>query len=302
MHLTGLGWELFTPDGLEYYGKINLMKGGLIWSHIINTISPTYAQEIQTRDFGHGLDGVLQYRRDDLYGVVNGVDYTVWNPASDTLITSTYTPGDLSGKDRCKQALLQEHGLPEKTSVPVLAMISPLENQKGCDLLADILEQLMERDLYLLISGTGHEKYQKLFQRMVEKYPQKIGLHLEFDQSLIHRVLAGADMLLMPSRQEPCGENQLYALKYGTVPIVRATGGLHDTVEPFRTGQDTGTGFAFSEYEPEALLNAIIEALNAYQDQETWKALMLRGMQQDFSWDASAQAYEQLYQKAIEQV
>lgn len=302
MHLTGLGWELFTPDGLEYYGKINLMKGGLIWSHVLNTVSPTYAQEIQTREYGHGLEGVLQYRKADLTGVVNGIDTTVWNPATDPLIAATYSCEDLTGKTVCKQALLKTCGLPEERSRPVLAILSRFDNQKGFDLIAEVFEQLLEQDLYLVLAGTGHEKYQKLVRHMAEKYPRQVSLRLETDDALTHIIVAGADMLLMPSKQEPDGVTQLYALRYGTVPIARSTGILKDTIQPYDPQANTGTGVMFSEYNAEQFLTAIRTALDTYREQEHWQALMVRGMREDFSWEASANAYEQIYQKALDRL
>jgi starch synthase len=302
MHLTGLGWELFTPDGLEYYGKINLMKGGLLWADIINTVSKTYSQEIQTKEYGYGLEGVLQYRSNDLYGIVNGVDYTIWNPATDPLLAQHYSPEALAGKTTCKKEVLKEFGLPVNMAHPVIGMISRLDDQKGFDLIVEIADKLMNLDLYFILLGTGHEKYQKLLRRIGEKYPKKAGIRLAYDNTLAHKIEAGADMFLMPSRYEPCGLNQIYSLKYGTVPIVRATGGLNDTIKIFQPKADTGTGIKFSAYKSENLLNAIKTALKAYQDKKVWQALMIRGMQEDFSWDASAKDYEKLYKKALEKV
>jgi len=300
MHLTGLGWELFTPDGLEYYGKINLMKGGLLWADMINTVSQTYSQEIQTKEYGHGLDGVLQYRSEELHGIVNGVDYAQWNPASDPLIAQPYSPQDLTGKAACKTDLLQTLGLPVNPKYPVLAMISRLDDQKGCDLVAEIIDKLLKQDLYFVLLGTGHEKYQKLFRHIGEKYPEKAGIRIGQDETLAHKIEAGADMLLMPSRYEPCGVYQIYSLKYGTVPIVRATGGLNDTVKMFQPKANTGTGIKFTTYKSESLLHAIKTSLHAYQDQSIWNALMLRGMEEDFSWDFSAREYEKLYKTTLE--
>jgi len=302
MHLTGLGWELFTPEGLEYYGKINLMKGGLLWADVISTVSQTYSQEIQTKEYGHGLEGVLQYRRHDLFGIVNGVDYTIWNPETDPLLAENYSPRSLAGKTACKQDLLQTFGLPVKMAHPVIGMISRLDDQKGCDLIAESIDDLLKLDLYFILLGTGHEKYQKLFRHIGEKYPEKAGIRIAYDNTLAHKIEAGADLFLMPSRYEPCGLNQIYSLKYGTVPIVRATGGLNDTIDPFDQKTGAGTGIKFTAYKAEELLKAINTALQAYHHKKTWKALMLRGMAADFSWDFSAKEYEKLYQKALEKV
>lgn len=299
MHLTGLGWDLFTPNGLEYYGKINLMKGGLLWADVISTISKKYSQEIQTKDYGHGLEGVLQFRSDDLYGIINGVDYTVWNPEIDPLIAQNYYVKSLTGKVTCKRELLKKFGLPVKVDLPIIAMISRLDDQKGFDLLAEILDKLMALDLYFILLGTGHEKYHKLFSHIAEKFPKKVGIRLEHNTTLAHKIIAGADIFLMPSRYEPCGRNQIYSLKYGTVPIVRATGGLDDTVKTFQPKAGTGTGIKFNTYKAENLLNAIKKALKTYKDKKLWKELKLRGMKEDFSWDFSAKEYEKLYNKAL---
>lgn len=300
MHLTGLGWELFTPDGLEYYGKINLMKGGLMWADTITTVSPTYAAEIQTQEHGHGLEGVLQYRSEDLFGIVNGVDYTAWNPETDPHISQNYSASDLSGKSGCKKALLQTLDLAAKATTPVIGMIAPLDNQKGSDLLEGCLERLLILDACFVLAGTGHEKYQKLFQYFADKYPKKFGLRLSSDEILVRKILAGADLLLFPARYEPCGTIQMYSLKYGTIPIVHVTGGLNDTVKTFQANTDTGTGFKFSTYTADALLSVITTALQAYEEKKSWKALMLRAMAEDFSWAVTAQHYANLYTTTLE--
>ncbi len=304
MHLTGLGWDLFTPNGLEYYGKINLMKGALLWADIISTISKKYSQEIQTKEYGHGLEGVLQYRSDDLFGILNGVDYTDWNPEIDPLIAQNYSVKSLTGKVTCKRALLKEFGLPVKVEQPVIAMMGRLNDQKGFDLVAEILEKLMALDLYFIVSGTGHEKYHKLLQRIAGKYPKNAGIKLERNNTTrAHTILAGADILLMPSRCEPAGHNQIFCLKYGTVPVVRSTGGLDDAIKTFQPKAEIGTGFKFVTYKAENLLNAIKKALKCCkEDKKAWKGLKLRGMQKDFSWDTLAKEYEKLYKKAIEKV
>lgn len=302
MHLTGLGWDLFTPSGLEYYGKINLMKGGLLWADVVNTVSPKYAEEIQTREFGHGLEGVLQYRKDDLYGIINGVDYAAWNPETDPLIAKNYGIASLQGKMECKKDLLKEFGLSYIAGYPVIGMISRLDDQKGFDILAEVIDKIMKMDVYFVLLGTGHEKYHKLFRHIGEKYAQKVGIRIAYDNTLAHKIEAGSDMLLMPSRYEPCGLNQIYSLKYGTVPIVRATGGLHDTVKTFQPNANVGTGIKFNKYQSDNLLSAIKTAVKAYHDAEKWHALMIRGMQEDFSWDVSAKEYEKLYKKALEKI
>lgn len=298
MHLTGLGWELFTPEGLEYYGKINLMKGGLIWSHVLNTLSPAYAQDVQTREYGHGLEGVLHYRSDVLYGVVNGIDTDVWNPQTDALIAATYGPGDLTGKAACKRALLDELLLPDRADLPLMAIMSRFDNQQGFDLLADIIERLLARDITLVIAGSGHEKYQKLLRHLADKHPERLSLRPPPDEPSAHALMAGADMLLMPSRQETRAVRHLQALRYGTVPIVRRTGVLKDTVKDYAAAADTGTGFTFAGYESDHLLQAIAAALDVYGNRARWQAIMTRGMRQDVSWETTAREYERLYRHA----
>ncbi len=302
MHLTGLGWDLFTHDGLEYYGKINLAKGGLLWADILATVSPTYSEEIQRKEYGNGLEGVLQYRSDDLYGVLNGVDYSVWNPESDPLIPQNYSEKNLEGKQTCRKALLQNFSLEDDADSPVIAMVSHLDAQKGVDLVAENIESILELDLYFILMGTGQEKFHRLFHHIRDKYPQKMGLRLEHDSALQHKILAGADILLMPSYYEPCGLYQIYSLKYGTIPIVRTVGSLNDSVKNFAPDENAavGTGLTFHEATSEALLDAIHRALEAYREPKSWKALQGRAMQENFSWKAAAEEYEKLYTKARE--
>jgi len=233
MHLTNLGWDIFSPDGIEFYGKINILKGGLVYSDAITTVSKTYSQEIQTKEYGCGLDGVLRKRKDDLYGVENGIDYEEWNPATDKYLSAKYLKENLSGKWDCKKDLLNIYGLKASKEVPVLSVISRLADQKGFDLIAEIMDDLMKLDVQFVLLGTGEDKYHKLFEDIGKKYPSKAGIKIGFDNALAHKIEAGADMFLMPSRYEPCGLNQLYSLKYGTIPIVRATGGLNDTIENY---------------------------------------------------------------------
>lgn len=298
MHLTGLGWDLFTPDGIEYYGKINLLKAGVMWADIISTVSPTYSKEIQAKEFGVGLEGVFQYRSKDLYGVIHGVDYSVWNPETDPLIAKTYSAKSLKGKHTCRKALLEAFHLPLETTQPVIGMISPLKDEKGIDFVTDTLEQMMNLGLSLIIMGTGTEKYHKLFHLMRDKYPQQLGVLLEDEPAMAHKIVAGADMLLMPSRYEPCGLHQLYALKYGTIPIATAIGNLNDTIKPFDPEKNSGTGFLVGQQQASALLAVIESACAAYQNHAVWNALIRHAMAEDFSWDATAKAYEHLYQQA----
>ena len=286
---------LFTIDTLEYYGMVNLLKGGIIFSDFITTVSRKYAEEIQTPEFGYGLEGVLHSRADRLQGIVNGVDYGEWDPATDKLLAANYTPTNLKGKEACKKALLEKMGA--QTPVlrrPVIGIVSRFTSQKGFDLIASIAEQLAALDLYVVALGTGEPPHEELFRTMAAKYPEKFLVKIAYDNTLAHQIEAGSDMFLMPSRYEPCGLNQIYSLKYGAVPIVRATGGLDDTIEPF--DGKSGTGFKFQEYSPQTLLATIHAALEAYATPKGWHHLVQNGMKKDFSWTASARAYSQIYE------
>lgn len=297
---TGLDWSLFSINGLEYYGKINLLKGGIVFADAVSTVSRGYSKEIQTPEYGYGLDGVLRTRAEALFGIVNGVDYEDWNPATDRLIAANYDPADLRGKAKNKEALMEAFGLAKKLAKqPLLSIISRLADQKGFDLVAQVLPELMARNIPLVILGTGDEKYQRWLQEVAPKYAGKLGVRIAFDNRLAHLIEAGADMFLMPSRYEPCGLNQMYSMKYGTVPVVRATGGLMDTVTPVDAAKGTGTGFVFKEYSAEAFIKALNKAIAAYQDKKLWKQIMLNGMAEDFSWQASAKAYLTLYKRLV---
>ncbi|MGQ9921178.1 MAG: glycogen synthase GlgA [Desulfobacca sp.] len=299
-HLLDLDAALFGINGLEFYDKINFLKGGILWADAITTVSRQYSREIQTDQFGCGLDGVLRTRADVLTGIVNGVDYNIWNPGTDPLLPANFTPADLKGKAKNKEALMAEYGLnPALQDAPLLGMVSRLADQKGFDLLAAILPDLMAADLTLVILGTGDQKYHDLLSAAAAKYPGRLGVKIAFDNRIAHLIEAGADMFLMPSAYEPCGLNQIYYLKYGTIPVARATGGLVDTIEPVDTKQKTGTGFLFSDYTPEAFLACIHEACQAYQNKGLWRRIMQNAMSQDFSWEASAQAYVDLYRQTL---
>ncbi len=296
---TALRPELFTPGTLEFYGKVNLLKGGLLFADLLNTVSPTYSKEIQTPEFGCGLEGVLTMRRDRLCGVVNGIDTDVWNPASDPHLPHHYSAADLTGKKACKTALQRELKLPVRKA-PLLAIVSRLTVQKGLDLVAEIMPELMALDLQVAVLGTGDPQYEARFRALQEQYPQKIGLRIGFDEGLAHRVEAGADLFLMPSRYEPCGLNQQYSLRYGTVPVVRQTGGLADTVVPYapRALQEgRATGFMFHEPSPEALLTTVLLALRVWKDKREWASLMRADMATDVSWKHSARSYGELYRQ-----
>jgi starch synthase len=290
----GVDATVFHPGGIEYWGKISYLKGGLIFSDRLNTVSPTYAREIQTPEYGFGMDGILRARSAVLSGILNGVDYTKWNPETDPLIAANYSREDLSGKAICKQDLLAEFGLPaEAIDQPLLGIVSRFTSQKGADLIAAIADKLALEDFRLVALGTGDAVHEQLFTNLAADYPGRFAVRIGFDNRLAHRVEAGADMFLMPSRYEPCGLNQIYSLRYGTVPIVRATGGLDDTI-------NEETGFKFSEYSGDALLGTIRAAGALWRNPAAWRTMMLCGMQQDYSWTVSAAEYSALYQRLTE--
>lgn len=295
--MTNLGWELFTPQALEYYGKINFLKGGILYADAVTTVSRKYMEEIQTPEFGCGLDGVLRDRQADLYGILNGVDYNEWSPDIDPYIKEKYTPTGLQGKKICKMDLQKEFGLTISEEIPLLGIISRLIDQKGCDLIAEAMEKIIKMNLQLVILGTGEEKYHILFQDLQAKYPKQMGVKIGFDDVLAHKIEAGADMFVMPSRYEPCGLNQIYSLRYGTVPIVRATGGLDDTIKDFNLLREEGNGFKFQDYSSFSLLEAIKRALEVFQNKPLWRKLMLQGMAEDFSWGRSAREYLRVYEE-----
>ena len=300
--LTGLPASLYTPAGLEFWGQVNLLKGGLVFSDVLNTVSETYAREIQTEEFGAGLDGVLRDRQHDLYGILNGVDYRLWDPASDPLIPARYSADDLSGKQVCKAYLQREAGLAADAEVPLIGMVTRLVDQKGLDLVAEVIADVLAMRAQFVLLGTGDPAHERRFEDLARRRPQQAAVRIGFDNALAHRIEAGADIFLMPSRYEPSGLNQLYSLRYGTVPIVRRTGGLADSITDQTQetmAAETANGFVFQEYTPQALLSALRRALAAYRDQVTWRQLQRTGMLADFSWAASAVKYLALYQRAV---
>jgi starch synthase len=298
--LTGLPWHLFNHRQLEFYGHLNLLKAGIVFSDVLSTVSPTYAREIQTPEYGCGLDGVLRERRDKLFGIVNGVDYAQWNPSTDTHIEARYDATTVQqGKPLCKAALQKRFGLPQRPRTPLIGMVSRLVEQKGLSLVGAIAAALLEDDLQWVFLGEGDDIYHRMLRHLQQRFPQRVGLTLAFDDTLAHLIEAGADMFVMPSRFEPSGLNQLYSLKYGTVPVVRGTGGLADTVKDFtydRLTAGTATGFTFVPYTPDAFRSALRRAIDCYRYQPAqWLRLMQNGMRQDWSWDRSALEYERLY-------
>jgi len=297
--LLMLPWDLFTISKMEFYGKVNFLKGAIEMADFITTVSRRYAQEIQTAEFGFGLEGVLRARSSTIAGILNAVDYVSWNPADDPHIAARYSATDLSGKAKCKAALLNEFGLPQDTGLPVVGIVSRFVQQKGFDLIQQVGDRLALEDFMLLVLGNGQREYEDLFRRLNKQYPQKIAVRIAYDTALAHKIEAGSDIYLMPSHYEPSGLSQMYSLKYGTVPVVRATGGLDDSVEQFDPRTGKGTGFKFREYTGEAMLASLRSAVALYkQDKNAWRVLMRNGMAQDYSWSNSAREYVKVYERA----
>jgi len=297
--LLMLPWELLTISKMEFFGQVNFLKGALVYSDYVTTVSKKYSQEIQTSEYGFGLEGVLRDRASTVTGILNGVDYDEWSPQTDKFIVAKYSAQDLSGKLKCKQDLLHAFGVTNADSkVPVIGIVSRFAAQKGFDLISQIMDRLAREEMIMVVLGSGDKPYEEMFQRLNKQFPNKIAAKVAFDNAVAHKIEAGADMFLMPSRYEPCGLNQIYSLKYGTVPIVRATGGLDDTIEPWDARTGKGTGFKFSDYTGEALLATIKQALLSYQDPSSWQTLMRNGMGRDFSWGASAREYGKVYERA----
>jgi starch synthase len=289
----GLDPGVNTPELMEFHSQVNFLKGAIHYSDAVSTVSPTYAREIQTPELGFGLDIYLRTHAKLLTGIVNGVDYTQWNPETDPYIAEHYSVDDLSGKRECKRALLEEFGLPlDNMKRPVIGIVSRFVSQKGFDLIDEIAPELTGLNLAMAVLGSGEQRYQDLFESLAASHPERFGVRIGYDNVLAHRIEAGADLFLMPSRYEPCGLNQIYSLRYGTIPVVRATGGLDDTI-------DQDTGFKFRKYSGAALLEAIRSALAAFEDQALWKSMIRRAMRRDFSWSASAAEYVDLYRKIL---
>jgi starch synthase len=291
--------EFYPASPFEFYGLLNFMKVGITYTDLITTVSPTYAREIQAnREFGYGLEGALRARSNDLVGILNGIDDELWNPETDNLIPAHYSVADLSGKLENKKALLKKFGL-DGTHLdwPVLAMISRIDVQKGFDLLVSILDYLLSKDLYFALLGSGNKETEAYLRSIIERHRGKAGIRFEFDNGSAHLTEAGADMFLMPSKYEPCGLNQMYSLRYGTIPIVRATGGLADTVSEYDPATGRGTGFRFQDYDPDEFKTAVHRALALWPNREQWQRIMLNGMREDFSWAESARKYAEVYER-----
>ncbi len=298
--MTGLGWDVFTPDGIEFWGNMNLLKAGIVNADAVTTVSPTYAREIQTPEYGHGLDGVLRNRSADLSGIVNGIDDDEWDPSTDRAIAKNFSADKLTGKQACRKALLSEVGLPV-TAEPVIGMVTRLSDQKGLDILVDALPAVMALGVRLVVLGTGDERYHRLLRDSCRLHAERMRVLLTYDDALARRIYAGADMFLMPSRYEPCGLGQMHALRYGTVPVVRRTGGLTDTVADFDPRTAAGTGFLFDEYTPEALAECVRHAVSIFFKKPKWKRIMRSGMKVDLSWRHSAKEYEKVYRKILKE-
>jgi starch synthase len=295
----GLPEQMFyaaTGDA-EFFGRVNFLKAGIRGAAKVTTVSERYAEEVQTgEEFGCGLEGVLKDRSADLVGILNGVDYSVWSPKTDRLIPRRYWPANMSGKRMSKVELMSRAGLPLRDKTPLVGMVTRLVSQKGIDLLIAAAEDLMALDLQMIVLGKGDQEYHKALQLLEKKHPDRLKVYLEFNDMLAHRIQAGADIFLMPSRYEPCGLNQLYALKYGTVPVVRSVGGLADTVIDYDPATQAGTGFVFEEYEAGAMMAALERAVKLYPRRQRWTRLMKTGMSQDFSWSRSASKYSALFE------
>jgi starch synthase len=300
--LLTLPWDLFTITKLEFFGNVSFLKGALVYSDFITTVSKKYSQEIQTTEFGFGLEGVLKDRAQKLTGILNGVDYDEWNPETDRCIAAHYNAEDLSGKQQCKQDLLASFGMPSADpNLPVIAIVSRFAAQKGFDLIGQIIDRLSLEEVLLTVLGSGDKLYEEMFLRLARRAPQKVAVRIAYDNVLAHKIEAGADMFLMPSRYEPCGLSQIYSLRYGTVPIVRSTGGLDDTIDPWDVRTKKGTGFKFQEYSGDALLRTIHQALQVYRDPSSWQKLMRNAMSKDFSWRVSAREYIRVYERVRQQ-
>jgi starch synthase len=293
----GLPETLFRVEDLEFFGRVSFLKAGILFSDAISTVSFKYSREIQTPEYGCGLDGMLRARSEVIAGILNGIDYAAWNPATDTSIAAVYSPADLKGKAACKTDLLAAFGLPvPKKDIPVMGMVSRLAGQKGLDILIDALPKLVTLGMKIIVLGTGEAAIQAALETAARRYPSYFGLKIAFDEALAHKVVAGSDLFINPARYEPCGLTQMYSLKYGTIPVVRATGGLDDSVQEYDPREGSGTGFKFDRPAADDLIRAVDRAVRAYGHKPTWAKLIQNAMAADFSWSRSAEEYALLYQ------
>ena len=299
MPLTGLGWECFTPELIEFYGKINFLKAGLVASDMITTVSETYLRDILTKELGFGLEGVLDSRRDRLVAITNGVDFSVWDPATDGHLAANYDAANLESKKVCQVDVRRHFGLELEGNRPVLAVLGNLLERKGTDLVADSADEIIHMGFDLVVMGFGDNHFHDLLDAAAKRHPKNMGLWLGFETELAHKIIAGADMILMPSRYEPCGLHQMHGMRYGTVPIVRRTGGLADTVADYEESH-AGNGFVFDAFSSEAMLTALARAKEVFSTPQRWRDLILRGMNADFSWNSAVVNYDQVYRRAVE--
>ncbi len=299
IRLFNLGEELFTPDKVEFYGVFNFMKAGLVYADILNTVSETYAKEIQTPQYGEKLEGLLKSRSNELFGIVNGISYEEFNPGTDPRIYKNFDSDSFDGKKENKYVLQKELGLPVG-DMPVIGLISRLTGQKGLNLIVDVMDEMMSLDMQFVLLGSGDEYYENYFKNAKVKYHDKIGVYIGFNAALAQRIYAGSDMFLMPSRFEPCGLGQIISLRYGTIPIVRATGGLADTISDYDSITETGNGFSFEEFSSDKMLDAVKRSLSLYNKREKWKQLVGKALDEDFSWSIPAEKYMNLYHMARE--
>ena len=297
--LAHLPWKVFTLEGIEFYGFFSFMKSGLIYADTLTTVSKTYSKEILTPENGFHMDGVLRQHQNKLSGILNGADYVEWNPQTDSNIKTRYGPKSLKGKQECKKSLARKLSLKLGEQTPLLCMVTRLSSQKGIDLLIQSFVELMVQDAALVILGSGDDRYEIFFHEQNENYPGRFRYINGFDEKLAHQIIAGSDLLLMPSLYEPCGLTQMYALRYGTVPLVRRVGGLADTIKAFQSGKNQGTGFLFKPSEADDWMLLLQKALDLYSKKKVWRSLMLNGMKQDFSWEKSAKEYVRLYRRAL---
>jgi len=297
-----LPWDQFTTDRLEYWGRISFLKGGINQADAITTVSPRYAEEIKTPEAGSGFDGIIRAHADRLTGILNGIDTREWDPACDRYLAAPFSASNLKGKSASKSAVLKRYGLPADAVAlarPLIGMVSRMVDQKGLDLIAALKDQLPQLGASIVILGTGEPRYQQFWTTLAAAYPDRIGVRVGFDEELAHLIEGGADMFIMPSRFEPCGLNQMYSLRYGTVPVVRAVGGLVDTVRNLSPAVDRPNGFVFQDYLPGALLGAIRRAIKTFADKKQWRALQQTGMAEDHSWDRSAAEYVKIYGRLV---
>jgi len=297
--LTGLNWDYFNSNQLSLKGKLNFLKAGIMYSDVINTVSSSYKKEIVTRKYGFGLEKILKDRYDAFSSIRNGVDYEIWNPANDPYIASNYTAANLNNKMECKRDLIKEFGLSVDTATPLIGVVSYITANKGFDILLESMDELMNMDVGLVVLGEGDDAYAERLSNFQKEYPGKVAIKRKFNPCLTHKIAAGADIFLIPSRYEPCGLNQLISFRYGSVPVVRATGGLRETVKDVSADTQTGNGFLFKEYTSRALLGALKEAVRSYRKTRIWKRIMLNGLKEDYSWENAAKRYARLYQSSL---